>query len=151
MVILNYICTVHYLESHVFADDVKAWFVNFFVVYADLRLVKKALTVVLVLHILIYLQHVWLIFYSWCMNFFFYWNLSALCTLVWGKAVLLHVLFISIYFSWLKVKLSYYRPGEALRAPGTPGFRISGYSAHESGKVVSPTHRPPLPSRRYSS
>ena len=28
--------------------------------------------------------------------------------------------------------------------------RISIQSAHEGGKVVSPTHRPPLPPRRYS-
>jgi hypothetical protein len=30
------------------------------------------------------------------------------------------------------------------------GSHISRQSAHESGKVVSPTHRPPLPPRRYS-
>jgi hypothetical protein len=28
--------------------------------------------------------------------------------------------------------------------------RISTQSAHEVGKVVSPTHRPPLPPRKYS-
>ena len=28
--------------------------------------------------------------------------------------------------------------------------RISIQSAHEGGKVVSPTHRPPLPPKRYS-
>jgi len=27
--------------------------------------------------------------------------------------------------------------------------RISNQSAYEGGKVVSPTHRPPLPARRY--
>jgi len=27
-------------------------------------------------------------------------------------------------------------------------FQISWQSAHESGKVVSPTHRPPLPPRK---
>ena len=37
------------------------------------------------------------------------------------------------------VKLSHYRPGQALTAPG-----ISRQSAHEGGKVVSPPHRPPL-------
>ena len=44
---------------------------NFVVLYADLRLLlKKDLTVVLVVYILIYFQNFWLIFYSWCMNLF---------------------------------------------------------------------------------
>ena len=34
--------------------------------------------------------------------------------------------------------------------PGGGGSQISRQSAHEGGKVVSPTHQPPLPPRIYS-
>jgi len=44
----------------------------------------------------------------------------------------------------------HYRPGQTLRAPEVRGCQISRQLAHESGKVVSPTHRSPLPKRKYS-
>jgi len=50
----------------------------------------------------------------------------------------------SIRSEW-KVKQSLYRPGWALRVPGVSGSQISRQSSHEGGKVVCPTHRPPLP------
>jgi hypothetical protein len=59
-----------------------------------------------------------------------------------------------VYFMWLimtrallnvKGKATPYRPGQALG--GTKSLRFPEFkqSAHEDGKFVSPTHRPPLP------
>jgi len=45
----------------------------------------------------------------------------------------------------IKVKQSLYRHWQAQRFPGSWESQISKYSAHENGKVVNCTHRPPSP------
>jgi hypothetical protein len=58
--------------------------------------------------------------------------------------------------SWLtvncviQIKQSHYRPWQALRVPGVGGSQILSEAAHAGGKVVSLTHRPPVPPRHIA-
>jgi hypothetical protein len=49
-----------------------------------------------------------------------------------------------------KLKLSHYRPRQALRIPGVWDSQSLRQLAHEGGKFVSPTHKPHLAPRKYS-
>ena len=46
-----------------------------------------------------------------------------------------------------QAKLSHYRPGQTLRTPGSWGSQNLWQSSHESDKIVSLKHRPPLHDR----
>jgi hypothetical protein len=43
-----------------------------------------------------------------------------------------------------------YKPGQTLNVPGGSRSQIPRQAAKEGGKIVCPTHRSPLPSRKYS-
>ena len=57
---------------------------------------------------------------------------------------------LTIVWPKLNITQSYYRPGQTLRVPRGWVFQISRQSAQEDGKLVSPTHRPPLSPRKCS-
>jgi hypothetical protein len=60
-----------------------------------------------------------------------------------------HVLILINVYCW-KVKQSNYRSGTVLWVPRGWGSQISRQWVNEGGKIVSPTHRPPLPARKYT-
>ena len=66
-----------------------------------------------------------------------------------GSCSLLFNIIVNIYtVCVIKVKQSHYRPGGARRGPdGSRKLRLPDFvtTAQDGGKVVSLTHRPPLP------
>ena len=69
---------------------------------------------------------------------------------IWGVAVRPSYIQDARFLKVKTKKQSHYRPGQAQKFPGFWGSQISRQSAHESGRVVSPTYWPPLPPRTYS-
>jgi len=53
-------------------------------------------------------------------------------------------------YGQVRVKKTVFRPGQTLKPLEFEAHRISRQSANEGGKVVSSTHRLPLPHRKYS-
>jgi hypothetical protein len=71
------------------------------------------------------------------------WDMLSVCWL--HNYVPMNVTNLQSWYLKHPVKISHYRPGQTLRVTAFCGSQISRKLAHEGGKVVSPTHRPPLP------
>ena len=78
--------------------------------------------------------------------------LTRICIFCHFRCVFLNLYFLTKCDLWqfwhclfLKVKQYRYRPGQAQSVPAGWGSQISRQSAHDGGKAVNLTHRPPLP------
>ena len=77
-------------------------------------------------------------------------HLRRSCTNLFASLFTSILLFPSYLLNKHYTLQSHYRPGQALRVPRSWDFQISRQPAHGGGKVVSLTHRPLLPSKKYS-
>jgi len=88
-----------------------------------------------------------------CSLFFIYGNHPVVFTNKEATFVQLNktkVYWIHFHTEQLKIKRCLYRPRQTESFPGSWGVQIAWRSAKKGGEVVSSTHRPPLPPKKYS-